>query len=110
MIGMLSLATQNVLDKRKVNPTSLHGTLEKKLAIHRTNTELDIQFDDYTFSALFTQLLDEAIVLNDTAILSKEQKRFITRYFTEATAEVISEDLKAFDLYLANYKGEELNG
>lgn len=30
MIGMLSLATQNVLDKRKVNPTSLHGTLEKK--------------------------------------------------------------------------------
>lgn len=110
MIGMLNLVKQGVYDKRKQNDTSLHKALDKKLAVYRTNTELDINLKAYAFSGLFIQLLDEAIMLNDTAIMSKDQKVFVTRYFNEATVDVISEDLKAFDLYLANYTGEELNG
>jgi len=110
MIGMLSLANKEVYDKRKHNSTSLHSSLDKKLAIYRTNAELDVEFSDYSFSDLFMELLDEAIMLNDTSIMSKEQRKFVTRYFNEAEAEVVSEDLKSFDIFLSNYTGETING
>lgn len=97
------MVTQNITNKK-----SSYNMFDIYKNVRREESEMGSGIA-YVFSVTLVPILDETIMTNNTKLLSKEQEVMFNTYLAEANMGTLSNRSYEFDIFLGNYKGEEIN-
>ena len=85
------IAINRVYKERVDNPKSTFNPFDAYKSIARTKKSV-LNEDEFEFNERFSDIISEAIILDNRYLLSPEQKKLIDRYFSTAPGIVITEE------------------
>jgi len=91
------------VDKQRPN-TAAYGAYEMYKAVHRQQAD-NVNKGRFTYTEKFVGIIDASLLADNRYIFSKEQERYMNRYYSEADTG-LSDEMKQFDEFLAGYREE----